>query len=71
VSTRIPEVEVLGQCRIADDSEAFIREIEAALAEPGPKAARSESMRQESWEGRVGEVRLHVAAHKPTSRRAW
>lgn len=69
VSTRIPEVEVLGQCRIADDAQAFIREIEAALADPGPKAARSESMRQESWEGRVEEVRRHIAAHRPVSRR--
>lgn len=62
VSTRIPEVEVLGQCRIADDAEGFIKEIEAALAAPGPQAARSETMRQESWEGRVEEVRRHIAA---------
>ena len=68
VSTRIPEVEVLGQCRIGDNPEAFIREIEAALAAPGPQAARSESMRQESWEGRVEEVRRHVAAFKANPR---
>jgi glycosyltransferase involved in cell wall biosynthesis len=62
VSTRIPEVEVLGQCRIADDADGFIREIEAALSEPGPRAERSESMRGESWEGRVEDLRRHVAA---------
>jgi glycosyltransferase involved in cell wall biosynthesis len=62
VSTRIPEVAVLGQCRMADDAAGFIREIEAALADPGPRAARSDGMRNESWEGRVDELRRHVAA---------
>jgi glycosyltransferase involved in cell wall biosynthesis len=62
VSTRIPEVEVLGQCRLANGPEAFIREIEAALADPGSRAARSETMRGESWEGRVAELRRHFAA---------
>jgi len=62
VSTRIPEVEVLRQCRIGDDADAFIREIDAALASPGPSRERSETMRGESWEGRVEELRRHVAA---------
>jgi hypothetical protein len=29
--------------------------------DPGPKAARSESMRGESWEGRVDEISKHMA----------
>jgi glycosyltransferase involved in cell wall biosynthesis len=62
VSTRIPEVEVLGLCRIGDGPDGYVREIEAALAAPGPSAARSETMRGESWEARVDELRGHVAA---------
>ena len=62
VSTRIPEVEVLGQCRIADGPADFIRAIEDAVRDPGPKKERSESMRAESWEGRVDEIRRHMAA---------
>jgi glycosyltransferase involved in cell wall biosynthesis len=62
VSSRIPEVEVLGQCHIGDGSAGFIAGIEEALRDPGPKKERSESMRGDSWEGRVGEVRRHMAA---------
>lgn len=61
VSTAIPEVEVLGHCRIAADAEAFLREIEAALADPGPSPARSEAIRPESWEARLEEIRGHLA----------
>jgi glycosyltransferase involved in cell wall biosynthesis len=62
VSTRIPEVEVLGQCRIADGPADFIAGIEEALRDPGPRKERSESMRAESWDGRVDEIRRHMAA---------
>ena len=62
VSTAIPEVEVLGMCRIGRDPAGFIAEIEAALADPGPKAARSEQVRSESWAARIEEIRGHVAA---------
>jgi len=62
VSTRIPEVEILGQCHIGDDSAGFIAGLEQALRDPGPKKERSESMRGESWEGRVEEIRRHMAA---------
>jgi glycosyltransferase involved in cell wall biosynthesis len=62
VSTAIPEVEVLGQCRIGSNAEEFIREIELALADPGPGRARSEAMRAESWEARVDEIRGHLAS---------
>ena len=62
VATAIPEVEVLGMCRIGRDHAGFIAEIEAALGDPGPKAARSEQVRSESWEARIDEIRGHVAA---------
>jgi len=62
VSTPIPEVEVLGLCRIAGEKEQFAREIEAALAEKGDRAARSERMKDQTWAGRVDEIRRHVAA---------
>ena len=61
VSTAIPEVEVLGLCRIGHDRESFIREVELALQDPGPSVARSESMCGESWEARVDELRKCLA----------
>lgn len=62
VATPIPEVELLGQCRIASDSVAFIREIESALKDPGPKAWRSQTMCNQSWEARLEEICSHIAA---------
>jgi len=61
VSTKIPEVEVLGLARIAESPEAFVREIEEALKDPGPKAERSDSMKGESWEGRIEHIRQLIA----------
>jgi glycosyltransferase involved in cell wall biosynthesis len=61
VSTAIPEVEVLGLCRIGLDQASFIREVEVALQEPGPNVARSELIRNESWTARVDELREHLA----------
>ena len=61
VSTAIPEVEVLGLCRIGHDRESFVREVENALTDPGPSLTRSEAIRSESWEARVDEVRGHLA----------
>ena len=62
VSTAIPEVEVLGLCRIGRDEESFVNEIKEALRDPGPSNARSETIRGESWEARVDEIRAHLAA---------
>jgi glycosyltransferase involved in cell wall biosynthesis len=62
VSTKIPEVEVLGLARIGETKEAFVHEIEEALKDPGPRAERSDTMKNESWEGRLEEIRRHVAA---------
>jgi glycosyltransferase involved in cell wall biosynthesis len=62
VSTPIPEVDVLGLCRIAASPDEFIMHIEEALAEPGPSPARSEAIRHESWGARLDEIRGHLAS---------
>jgi glycosyltransferase involved in cell wall biosynthesis len=62
VSTAVPEVMKLDICRIGVDRESFIREIEAALIDPGPSPARSDAVRSESWEARLDEIRGHLAA---------
>jgi glycosyltransferase involved in cell wall biosynthesis len=61
VSTAIPEVEVLGACRIADGPDAFVRHVEEAIAERGRSTARSDAVQRESWEARLEEVKEHVA----------
>jgi glycosyltransferase involved in cell wall biosynthesis len=61
ISTAIPEVEVLGTCRIGRDTAGFIAEIEAALENPGPSVEQSESVRAESWEARVDRMRELMA----------
>lgn len=61
VSTAIPEVEILGLCRIGRDRDSFVREVQAALLDPGPSVDRSERVRNESWAARVDEVRAHLA----------
>jgi glycosyltransferase involved in cell wall biosynthesis len=62
VSTGIPEVEVMGHCRIGRDRESFLHEVEMALLDPGPNVRRSEAMRRESWEARLDEIRQYVAS---------
>lgn len=61
VSTSIPEVEHLGKAAIATTHDGFIRALEEVLKDPGPNLLRSESLRQESWESRVEELRCHIA----------
>jgi glycosyltransferase involved in cell wall biosynthesis len=65
ISTPIPEVESLSQCRIARDPESFAREIESCLASPGSRIQRSETMRREGWDARLDEIRGHVASLVP------
>jgi glycosyltransferase involved in cell wall biosynthesis len=60
VSSPIPEVEVLGLCRIANGPEETIREIESALVDPGPRLERSDAITSESWEARLDEIRAHL-----------
>ncbi|HVW37332.1 MAG TPA: hypothetical protein VHB99_08500 [Pirellulales bacterium] len=65
VSTPIPEVEVLGQCRIAGAADDFEREIREALANPGPSTERSERIRSESWEAKLAEIEQYLLAAQP------
>jgi glycosyltransferase involved in cell wall biosynthesis len=65
ISTAIPEVEVLGLCRIGVDQEGFMQQLEAALAQPGPSRTRSESVRSESWEARLRQVERELSAVMP------
>jgi glycosyltransferase involved in cell wall biosynthesis len=57
VSTDIPEVRILEHCLIGKDHKDFIEKIEDALADPKPRALVSDSIRSESWEARVDELR--------------
>ena len=62
VSTKIPEVQVLGdRCLIGNDHDDFCAQVARALEDPGPSRARSESIRHESWSARLDEVKAHVA----------
>jgi glycosyltransferase involved in cell wall biosynthesis len=61
VSTAIPEVEILGTCRIAKSDNEFIQKFEEALKSPGPHQHISDSVRAESWSARLDEVRRHLA----------
>ncbi|HEX9928806.1 MAG TPA: glycosyltransferase [Pyrinomonadaceae bacterium] len=60
VSTAIPEVEILGTCLIGKSHEDFIRQIEIALEKPGVSREKSDSVKSESWEARVEELRQIV-----------
>ena len=62
VATDIPEVAVLGNCRIGENRDHFLEQIEAALQQPGPQVQISESVRGESWEARLAEIEGHLAA---------
>jgi glycosyltransferase involved in cell wall biosynthesis len=59
VSTGVPEVRRYARwCAIADDRDAFVTAIEAALKDGGPeqRRARSRTMESETWSARVAEV---------------
>jgi glycosyltransferase involved in cell wall biosynthesis len=62
VATAIPEVEVLGSCRIGHDREEFADAVDEALRDPSSRLARSLAMRHESWDARVDDLRRIVAA---------
>lgn len=62
VSTPVPEVARLPDCRIASGRAAFVDAVRAALADPKPRSARSQAIASESWEARVKEIRAAVTA---------
>ena len=61
VSTDIPEVRILDFCRIGETHEGFIRQIEEVLAHPKSKTEISDSVKAESWEARIDELRAIMA----------
>ncbi|MBX9581558.1 MAG: glycosyltransferase [Gemmataceae bacterium] len=62
VATNIPEVAVLGTCRVADTPADFLREVGEALENPGPRADISETVRAAGWDARLREIEGHLAA---------
>jgi glycosyltransferase involved in cell wall biosynthesis len=61
VSTRIPEVEQIGACRVGDTHAEFLQKLDEALAEPDCRVRRADSVRMDSWDARVEEIRQHIA----------
>ena len=61
ISTDIPEVRILDYCRIGENHADFIRQIEAALNEVRQPKTISDSVKNESWEARVDELRRIIA----------
>lgn len=61
VSTDIPEVRILKHCLLGTDHADFIAKVKYALANPVPKAEISDSIREESWDAKVDELRAIMA----------
>ena len=61
VSTDIPEVRILKHCRVAQTSDEFIQAIEAALASTISREEISDSIKAESWEAKVDDLREILA----------
>lgn len=62
VSTAVPEVAVLPDCRIATGHDSFVEQLRLALREPGFSPRRSEAMESETWEARLDEIRRAMFA---------
>ena len=61
VSTPIPEVAVLPQCRIGATHAEFLTAVDRALEQPGPQTTISDSVREETWEARLREIERHLS----------
>lgn len=57
VSTDIPEVRILENCLVAADHADFLGKIETALLPGRSRAEISDSVRHESWEAKIEELR--------------
>ena len=66
VSTPVPEVERMAECVVARGPEAFEAAIARALAEDSParRRARSDAMKNETWQRRVEQVSARIATIK-------
>ncbi len=58
VSTDIPEVRILDYCLIGENHGDFINKIEFALENPKSREEISDSIKTESWESKIDELRL-------------
>lgn len=66
VSTAIPEARELAGVRVADDGDGFVRAVVEALADrPGPRAERSATMADESWDRTIDRLRALVGGLGP------
>lgn len=63
VSTDIPEVRILKHCLVGSDHADFIARIEQALAHPVPRGEVSDSIREESWEAKIDELREIISGN--------
>ena len=61
VSTDIPEVRILDHCLVARDHDEFLRHIQTALSSDKERSEISDSIRSESWDAKVEELREIVA----------
>lgn len=61
VSTNIPEVRILDNCLVARDHEDFLGKIEEALRSTRSRQEISDSVRHESWDAKVEELRELLA----------
>ncbi|MDQ2746869.1 MAG: glycosyltransferase [Acidobacteriota bacterium] len=68
VSTDIPEVRILNYCRIGETHTDFIRQIEESLAQPPSRKSVSDSVKAESWEARINELREIMAKSETVKR---
>lgn len=64
VATNIPEVRILENCLVAGDHEEFIGHLETAISSRPDRAAISDSIKHESWESKVEELRKVIERTK-------
>jgi glycosyltransferase involved in cell wall biosynthesis len=60
VATNIPEIAVLGMCRLGNTHEEFLKQVDEALKTPGPRTEISEMVRPEGWDARLSEIEQHL-----------
>jgi glycosyltransferase involved in cell wall biosynthesis len=61
VSTDIPEVRVLSDCRVGRTHDEFLDVLATAIASPKPRNEISDAIKHESWEAKVEELRSLLA----------
>ena len=64
VSTDIPEVRSLQYCLVGESHADFIEKIENALTNPPSRETISDSIREESWDAKVDELRGIMSEYK-------